>query len=425
VDSDINKPMSAGRVGMLVHGYYPLDPRVRREAEALASFGYQVEVVCLRRSGQSGPAKEPRRETINGVRVHRLPLERKRGGQLRYFFEYAVLTLLGSVKLARLHLSRRFQVVHIHNMPDLLVLAGMVPKWTGARLLLDVHDPMPELYQANGTSPTGLVTRFLNWQQRLACNLADRVVSVSEPMRENLQQKGVPRDKILIVHNFPDSRYFPFPERFGAWPKNQHDPVMLYCGTVTEHYQLEVAVGALAIALKQIPGLRLRIVGEGNRLAEVREFARRLAVEQKVEFIAPMSNDKMRHLMADADIGVSTRQAGVFGDLCFSTKILEYLSQGLPVVSSRTETMVRYIPEDTVFYFDPGNSEDMAHQIVRMWTEPTLAQQSLTRARDLLSRYAWDIEKARLAGFYRMLLAQPYAPEMRDTGKLQNPTPID
>ena len=68
-----------GNVGMLVHGFYPRDPRVRREAEALVEVGYAVRVVCLRAPKQLGKQQEPRDEKVNGVHIYRLPLTRKRG----------------------------------------------------------------------------------------------------------------------------------------------------------------------------------------------------------------------------------------------------------------------------------------------------------------------------------------------------------
>ena len=86
--------MLTKRVGMLVHSYYPIDARVRREAEALVGVGYDVEVICLRRTGLNGEGGEPPTEIVNGVRVHRLPLERKRASQLRYFFEPSALNPL-------------------------------------------------------------------------------------------------------------------------------------------------------------------------------------------------------------------------------------------------------------------------------------------------------------------------------------------
>jgi glycosyltransferase involved in cell wall biosynthesis len=397
--------MPTSRVGMLVHAYYPSDVRVRREAEALSSAGYDVDVVCLRRKGRTGQAGEARSERINGVRVHRLPLERKRGGKLRYFFEYALLTLLGSLKLARLHFSQRFRVVHIHNMPDFLVLAGLLPKWTGAKLLLDVHDPMAELYEAYGSGRAGWVTRVLNWQQRISCRLANRVVSVSESMRENLQRKGIPSEKIFILHNFPDQRFVSNTAEAISWPRHPDKPTLLYCGTITDHYRLDIAIKALSIASKSIPGLRLRIVGEGNRVHNIRQLARDLDVTDRVDFLGAVSAERVPSIMADADIGISAHDSGVFGALYFSNKILEYIIQGLPVVCSRTETLVRYIPEDAIFYFQPGSSEAMAAQILRMWKEPALALRSVVNAGALMRRYSWESERRRLSEFYQKLVA--------------------
>src|SRR5688572_12619636 len=99
-----------GRVAMLAHTYYLRDPRVRRAAEALASAGVDVHAICLAERGQ------PRRATVNGVQVHRLPVSRRRGGPLRYFYEYLMVGVLGALVLAWLHFRLRLDVVHVHNM---------------------------------------------------------------------------------------------------------------------------------------------------------------------------------------------------------------------------------------------------------------------------------------------------------------------
>ena len=86
---------------MIVHSYGDRDPRVRREAEAIAERGDGVDVICLRAPGQ------PAKETIAGVTYRRLPLQRRRGGFARYLFEYAAL-FAGAILLSiPLHLRRR------------------------------------------------------------------------------------------------------------------------------------------------------------------------------------------------------------------------------------------------------------------------------------------------------------------------------
>ncbi|MGH7987235.1 MAG: glycosyltransferase family 4 protein [Candidatus Binataceae bacterium] len=393
----------ARRVAMLLHGYYAGDGRVRREAEALASAGYQVDVVCLRRPPRPGEAPEPRREVMpGGVRVYRLPLSRKRASQLRYFFEYGALTVMGAWKLLVLHCKNRYDAVHIHNMPDILVLAGIIPKWSGASLVLDVHDPMVELYRSTHTKKSELVPKILRWQEGFSYGLADKVVSVSDTMRENLQDKGVPPGKIFILHNFPDDRYFPRIREgeLTPWPRQPDELKLLYSGTVTDHYRVDIAVRAVALAAKTIPGLKLQILGGGNRLEDIRGLVKRLGLEDRVDFLGTVRIEQVREVMRRADVGISTHHAGVFGELYFATKVIEFLTQGLPVICSRTRTIERYFPDDAIFYFRPDDPEDMARQILLLWQQPSLVRKKIASAQKVLPRYTWEAERNRFIDFY-------------------------
>jgi glycosyltransferase involved in cell wall biosynthesis len=325
-----------GNVGMLLHGFYPWDPRVRREAEALADAGYRVHVICLRRPAGTGRDPEADWEELNGVIIHRLSLTRKRGNMARYALEYLLLLVIGAWSLLRLHLKSPFHIVHVHNMPDFLVLAGYLTKLMGAKLVLDVHDPMPELYLSNhNANPHGWVVRVLKWQQRFSLRLADKLISVSSTMRENLEQRGIPSRKIHVCHNFPDTRYLPIKTDIARWPRHAEGLTLVYAGTVADQYHLDLAIEALAYVANRVPGLKLKIVGDGNRLGHVLALARQLKVEHCVEHIRPVQIDKLKSILETADIGISTQRGGAFGDLQLPCKILDYLSQGLPVISSR------------------------------------------------------------------------------------------
>ena len=402
----VNNVIFKGNVGMLVHSYYPADVRVRREAEALVEAGYRVEVLCLRAPKRPGKQREPNKDIVNNVHIHRLPIARKRGKTFRYLYEYLGLIILGAWKLALLHFKSHFQVIHIHNMPDLLVLTGLIPKWVGAKLILDVHDPMTELYiSKHHIGQNSWIIKALKWEEKFSSWLAHCVISVNEAMRENLEGKGLRAEKIFILHNFPDIRYLPIKNDINRWPRRKDGLVLVYAGTITEHYRLDVAIEALALALasKDIPWIKLRILGAGNELNRVLQFAHDLGVENYVEHISPVDIDKVRNIMEDADVGISAHQGGVFGDLYFATKILDYLTQGLPVISSRTKTILRYIPEDAVFYFEPENAEDMAEQIIKIWNRPDLVRRKMENAKKLFPQYTWQKEKYKLINLYKEL----------------------
>jgi glycosyltransferase involved in cell wall biosynthesis len=398
----------SGRVGMLVHSYYLRDPRVRRAAEELAAVGVEVHVVCIREPIPPDGTREPKQETVKGVNIYRVCLSRKRGGKFRYYFEFAAITILGMLKLTQLHIKRKFDVIHIHNMPDILVFAGMIPKFTGTTIVLDVHDPMSELFQLNyhmnGFSP---LMRALKAQERISYKFANHLITVSHPMAENIAQKiGCDKHNITVVQNLPDLNNFPIRDTAIRWPRHEESFVVLYAGTITEHYRLDIAVQAIAIASKKIPTLCFRILGEGNRLQQVLDLAKELRISNRVEHLKPVSFEAVKDIMADADVGISTHQASAFGDLYFSNKLLEFLSQGLPVVTSKTKTVARYLPDDVVFFFEPENPDQCAQQLISIWNNPNLVIQKLEKARTLAQRLNWQEERKNLIGFYKKLLIQ-------------------
>ncbi len=108
--------------------------------------------------------------------------------------------------------------------------------------------------------------------------------------------------------------------------------------------------------------------------------------------------------MKHADVGISTHQGGAFGDLYFSNKILEFMTQGLPVISSRTRTIEKYIPQDAIVYFEPENVQDLITKIVWMRENPSTVQEKIRRAEETVEQYMWDKEKHRLVTFYRRLI---------------------
>lgn len=390
------------RVGMLVHSEYPDDVRVRREALALTESGHEVHVFCLRSAASYRRPRRPREECVDGVYVHRLPIEKKRGSKLRYVCEFLATGVFGMFRLAAMHLRAPFRVVHVHNMPDLLVFSGLLPKWLGASLILDVHDPMSELFGLNyGIAKNSFLYRLLEVQERISYRVADHLITVSDPMAENVAKKlAVVGTRIGVVQNLPDTSTFSVSTDAGRWPRHEAGLTILYSGTITEHYSLETAVQAIALASREIEHLRLLLVGSGNRVRRVLEIGAQLGVSDRIEYHQPVSHDELRRMMVVADIGISTHRASDFGDLYFSNKLLEYITQGLVVLTSRTKTVERYLPDDAVFYFPAGDAKACAAQIVHIRRNPELVRRRIANAIKKIDDLNWGREKERLLAEY-------------------------
>ena len=123
----------AGHVCMIAYTNYVTDARVRREAETLATHGFRV--LCLTATN----GDEPRRFELDGVEVRELRIPKYRGKSTSsYIRSYLRFLWSSSVVCIRLLRQRQLDVVHVHNLPDFLVLAGLLPRLTGCKVVLDV-----------------------------------------------------------------------------------------------------------------------------------------------------------------------------------------------------------------------------------------------------------------------------------------------
>ena len=128
------------RVCIVRYGYYPQDMLVRREAIALRDFGLDVDVLCLRGRGQL------EKEDIDGLHVRRFSLSRSKGGIGRYLYEYLMFFVVTALTLALRHLRRPYASIQVNTMPDFLVFATLIPRLLGAKVTLQMYEPMPELW---------------------------------------------------------------------------------------------------------------------------------------------------------------------------------------------------------------------------------------------------------------------------------------
>ncbi|HEX3327169.1 MAG TPA: glycosyltransferase family 4 protein [Actinomycetota bacterium] len=381
------------KIVMVAHSYYLRDPRIMREAQALFEAGHQVDVLCLR------DLNEPQEEVVAGIRVVRLPVQRRRGGALRYLQEYWSFTFLAAAWLLRRVRKERYDLVHVHNMPNFLVLAGLVPKAMGAALILDVHDPMPELFGTDTAhSHSRWIVPILRFEEVASCRLADRVITVSEPMRDLLADRGTPAGRISVVMNLPDSRLFEDAAPSSSTDDELHTDgfTLVYAGTVSERYGLDLAIEGVAALRDEMPDLHLVIAGDGPQLPGLQELAARLGVVSRVQFLGSLPLNEVSRLLVRCDVGISCHRNGPFGELAFSNKILECLEAGLPVISSRTRTVEHYLGDSMLFFFEPGDVLELVEQVRKVRQEPALVATKKAEARRKLQELRWDSEKTKL-----------------------------
>jgi glycosyltransferase involved in cell wall biosynthesis len=385
------------RVVMIAQTAYPDDVRVRRAGEALSGAGYEVDVICIRE-----PSTAPAVELVRGVRAIRLPITRRRGSRLRYVFEYTGFFTLACVVVSLLHLRRKYDVVHVHTLPDVLVFAAVPPKVLGARILLDLHDPMPDLLASKyGLSDRHLFVRLAAVVEQAAVGFADQAVTVHEPIRQLFIRRGAPPDKIGVVMNLVDQAAFP--RRLSPGDGVPGRFVIIYAGLVAARYGLDLALQAVNILRNEIPGLLLRIVGRGDYVEELRHMVRSLDIEAHVEFISQVPHAEVWRLLQDADVGISPHRPEM-APLSLSNKVYEYVAVGVPAIAPRTDCLQLYYPEDVIRFFRPGDAADLAQAIRDLYHSPEERRARVAAGWRLTDRWNWQGERARLVSIVDSLV---------------------
>jgi glycosyltransferase involved in cell wall biosynthesis len=367
---------------MLLHGEYP-EPRVGSEARAAVDAGFDVDIIALRRPGEAS------REIVEGVRVRRLPVEHRRGAGLAGTVrEYGAFTFLAALLAARLSLRRRYDVVQVHNPPDFLVLAALVPRLRGAKIVLDVHDLAPDMFamRFEGRQGASAADRALRLVERWAARLSTAVLTVHEPYRAELAAHGIPREKITVVMNSLDERLLPA-ER----SERRHDRfTVFYHGTVTPHYGVGLIVEAASQLRERIPRLRVEIFGGGDAIPELESRIRTLELGNTIELGAYLPQAEVLRAAQSASVGVVPNLPTRLNRFALSTKLLEYVVLGVPVVSADLPTIKKHFSEDEVLFFRAGDASSLAHALAEVAAEPEAAARRAAAARRRYENYRWE-----------------------------------
>lgn len=371
------------RICAVAYTHYLSDARPRREAEALADRGDDIDFVGLR----EGDA--PRRDVVRGVRVIRLAHDRYRGSSaVAYMASYLGFFLRAWAWVTWQHVvRRRYDVIHVHTMPDFMVFVACIAKLLGARVVLDVHDTMPELYQSKfGVNAHHPLIRALAWQERLACTFADHVIAVHQPHKALLMRRGVPENKISVVLNVPD------PSVFGPVRTTQPSvtPRLLYHGTVAARLGVDLAVQAFAQVVKKMPQARLEIYGTGDDAESVQRAINACGVHEAVHFPnTQFPVDAVPSLIDGAWVGVVGNRLDDATQYMLPVKLLEYVHLGIPVVAPRLPAIVHHFNDDAILFFKADDVDSLAEAMVLLMTDPVRRASQLRAAGVFAQQYAW------------------------------------
>lgn len=370
------------KICMISYSFYDFDPRVRRAAESLSERGDHVDVICLSRRNQS------KRSYLNGVNIYRIKkrtLNEKR--KIDYILRLFSFFFLSAFFVTKLFLRKKYDVIHIHNVPDFLVFAAIIPKLFGSKIILDIHDILPEFYaQKFKVDKDHILVRFLKWIERISIAYANHVIVSNDIWKETLRKRSAPEGKVTVILNTPKDSYF---HRQGKCKSSNGNFTLLYPGTLKEHFGVDIAIRAIAILRRDIPNIKFIIVGDGPLYKDLSRLSKKLDIESFVSFHKPVSIDKIPEFIAQADIGIVPKRGGIFSDNALSSKLLEFVKMGVPAVVSRTPVEKMYFDEDMVMFFEPEDPKDLARCVMELYSNPEKRTTLVQNANQFNKKHNW------------------------------------
>ena len=369
---------------MLVYSFYESDNRVMRYARALVERGDRVDVIAL------CDGKQPAFETMDGVNVHRIQ-RRSRDEKNKFAYLYRLLKfcLKSSAFIGRLHLKQKYDLVHVHNIPDFLVFSAWLPRLGGAKVILDIHDILPEFFANKFCKPgSSLYVRLLKLIEKLSTRFAHHVIVSNHLWSEKLVARSIAKEKCSVFINHVELNLFR-----ARRTRNDDRFILLYHGGLQRHQGLDLAIRAFGKVCSRVPEAEFHIYGGGSVRPELQALVQELGLDSRVYLSESVPVREIANVVANADLGIVPKRADSFGNEAFSTKIMEFMAEGVPVIVSKTKVDRFYFNDSVVRFFESGNEDDLAEAMLDVMNNRELRDGLIRNANEYVARNHWGTQK--------------------------------
>ncbi len=375
------------KICMLAYTFYDYDNRVKRYAEYLVENGHEVDVISLKIPTQNAF------DTVKGVSVYRIQT-RIVNEKSKYDYLFRTLTFLARsfFFLSFRHLRRRYDIIHVHNPPDYAIAAALIVKLTGGKLILDVHDIVPEFFMSKfDKTYDSTVIKALLLIERFAIHLSDYLIFSNHLWEEKVTKRCNSRVKSVTILNYPQPDIF---RRVDSRPNEQDAFNLVYPGSLNTHQGLDVAVRAMSLIKEEEPPVFIYLYADGPERENLERLTIELGLEKRIFFKEMVTIEELPKLMRHMHAGIVPKQKNSFGNEAFSTKILEFMSMGLPVIVSDTKIDQYYFTDKQVRFFNSGDPASLAQAVSEVKNNPALRKSMIEESQKYIAQNNWHVRQA-------------------------------
>lgn len=389
---------------MVLDHEFPPDNRVEKEARSLTEEGHKLYIACFTEEGK------PFWEIINGYTIIRKPISglRKKTsvGVLKFPFYFNFWRKFLDSILKQEH----FDAIHIHDLPLAQVGLEMRKKYN-LKFILDLHENWPaHLRTAKHTNTFlgKLLSSNKQWDyyEQKMTRTADAVITVVQEMNERLVKLGVNRNKLFVLQNFIELNK----SRLGInyehkISQNKEEYILIYSGGVTFHRGLQIAIKGLKLARVKKNKIKLWVVGDGSYLPFIKQLVNQEGLQNIVKFTGRKPYEELLEYIEHADIGIIPHLKTVQTDNSSPNKLFEYMSKGLPILSSNCNSVGRLIKEsDCGKIYKHDSPEDFAKKLLQMiHSKEDIKNYSYNAKKAVKEKFNWETSKKNLFKLYKTI----------------------
>ncbi|MFZ4790766.1 MAG: glycosyltransferase [Candidatus Competibacteraceae bacterium] len=374
------------KICMIAYAHYSYDARIKAYTRTIEQIGGTVDIFALREQGKK------KFEQIGNSRIFYLANKYQGSNGFFYLISYIAFFIKAFIKVSYMFVKEKYTAIHVHNMPNFIIFAAILPRILGARVILDIHDLMTVNYMVKfNVDADNFLIKCLIFEQKISARFASYLLCADHNQKNYLESVcNIPQKKIKVIMNLPNEEIFHPVERVNL----NHDKFrLIYHGTIAKRLGIDIMLEAISKIGDQIP-IHLSIYGSGDFLAEAVSIANKLNLDGKVYFSKSFFPTEMvPKMVSGVDLGVVANRKSLATDrFMMPVKLLEYVYLKIPVVAPRLEIIESYFDEGMIKYYDPENVNDLARCILELYNNPQERESLVYKASTFYEKCSWKIQ---------------------------------
>lgn len=369
---------------------YENDTRLQQQVNILDTAEYNVDIICQL-------VEKININLSNNVSIYGVSTPAEKDTIVKYILNTLRFSLPAFLKLQKLSLLKKYDIIIVHTLPEFLVFLTVFQKLFGTKIILDVRDTSVELFDTKWNNKKRklfrkLVVAFAN----LSCSYANKIIVASPGFKDKLLERKVNPDKVTIIFNSADTKIFKL-DNERKFEKVEENLKIIYHGSIAERFGLDIAVEAMKYVVEVIPKSILNIYGfyDNDFKKSLETMIKELNLEENVILNGRESLEHLYNKIKEADLGIVPYKDDFFMQLAFSTKLFEYVVSGIPVVTTRLKPAESVFSEDSIFFVKPRDPKDLADKIIFACHNPELRKRQVQNAYKDYSKISSDIMNER------------------------------